>query len=278
MPQEPKLPARILCVDVGNTSTSFGLFEGSSGAEAEPVGTFEATTPQRMSADEARLQTLQVLELLEGRSLAEPCFGSILSCVVPSLTESWRAGLAKAGGLRPLVVGPGIRSGIRLSYKDPAEIGPDRLADAVAARALLGAPAIAVDFGTTLNIEAIGADGAFLGGIIAPGMALGARSLREAAARLPEVELAAPAHAIGTSTREAMQSGLVLGETARVDGLIDAALKELGQEAPIVVTGEGAAQLAALMRHEAVVDAALTLKGLHQLYLANPKLLGRPCR
>lgn len=267
----------VLAVDCGNTSTSFGLFAGDAEAMAEPLGTFEATTPKRLSPDEARMETLQVLSLLAQDAGIDPeaPFGTILSCVVPSLTESWREGLRKASGMRPLVVGPGLRSGMRLAYKDPAEIGPDRLADAVAARVLLGSPAIAVDFGTTLNIEAIGNDGSFLGGIIAPGVALGAHALRGAAARLPEVELAIPAHAIGTTTKEAMQSGLILGEIARVDGLLDAVMAELGEDAPIVVTGDGAASLSASMRHEAVVDAALTLKGLHLLWCANPKLQGR---
>lgn len=267
----------VLAVDCGNTSTSFGLFAGDSEAEAEPLGTFEATTPKRLSSDEARMETLQVLSLLAQDAGIDPeaPFGAILSCVVPSLTESLREGLQKASGLRPLVVGPGLRSGMRLAYKDPAEIGPDRLADAVATRALLGSPAIAVDFGTTLNIEAIGADGAFLGGIIAPGVALGARALRGAAARLPEVELAVPPHAIGTCTKEAMQSGLILGEIARVDGLLDAVMEELGADAPIVVTGDAAASMAASMRHQVVVDPDLTLKGLHQLWCANPKIQGR---
>lgn len=277
MQQETKAPGFVLAIDCGNTSTSFGLFAGDADAMAEPLGTFESTTPKRLSADEARMKTLQILSLLaqDAGIDAKAPFGTILSCVVPSLTESWREGLAKASGLKPLVVGPGLKSGMRLAYKDPSEIGPDRLADAVATRALLGSPAIAVDFGTTLNIEAIGQDGSFLGGIIAPGVALGARALRGAAARLPEIELAVPAHAIGTTTKEAMQSGLILGEIARVDGLLDAVMAELGTAAPIVVTGDGAASLAASMRHEAKVDEALTLKGLHLLYCANPKLQGR---
>ncbi|WP_270575509.1 type III pantothenate kinase, partial [Candidatus Collinsella stercoripullorum] len=142
-------------------------------------------TLQRATADEARIQTAQA------RTLLPPCEvdGTILSCVVPALTDIWRRALRSFGGARPLVVGPGLRTGVRMRYDDPSEVGPDRIADVVAARARWGAPAVVVDLGTTTNFEVVDAEGAFAGGIIAPGIALGARSLSEAAARLPAIEL-----------------------------------------------------------------------------------------
>ena len=250
----------LLAVDVGNTVTKFGVFAGD-----ELVGTWEITTPERCTADEAWAQAARALDMLDA-----PDPGSaILSCVVPSLADVWRTALGKLCGTRPYVVGPGLKTGIRMRYDDPSEVGSDRVADAVAARETYGSPVVVVDLGTTTNIEVVDEAGAFAGGIIAPGVALGARSLTAAAARLPMIELRAPERVIGRSTRAAMQSGVVLGEAARIDGLLDAVMGELGFDAPVVITGDGAAQVAALIDHEATVDESLTLRGLHLIWRTN---------
>lgn len=250
----------LLAVDVGNTVTKFGVFAGD-----ELVGTWEITTPERYTADEAWAQAARALDMLDA-----PDPGSaILSCVVPSLADVWRTALGKLCGTRPYVVGPGLKTGIRMRYDDPSEVGSDRVADAVAARETYGSPVVVVDLGTTTNIEVVDESGAFAGGIIAPGVALGARSLAEAAARLPMIELRAPERVIARSTRAAMQSGVVLGEAARIDGLLDAVMGELGCDAPVVITGDGAAQVAALIGHEATVDESLTLRGLHLIWRTN---------
>ena len=136
---------------------------------------------------------------------------AVLSCVVPALERPWKAALFRTCTGRVLTVGPGLKTGMPVRYDDPAEIGPDRIADAVAARAVYGSPCIVIDLGTTTNIEVIDARGTFVGGVIAPGLALGARSLSAAAARLPQVEPSAPTHVIGRNTREAMRSGVVSG-------------------------------------------------------------------
>ena len=260
----------VLTVDVGNTTTRFGLFAVEGGDEApELLGSCELTTQQPLTFDEARIQIAHALSLLPDRAPT----GSILSCVVPALQDTWRRALGADGRARPLVVGPGLKSGVRMNYDDPSEIGPDRVADVVAARAAYGAPAIVIDLGTTTNFEAIDEGGAFVGGIIAPGVALGARSLTQAAARLPMIELRAPKRVVGRNTRSAMQSGVVLGEVARIDGLLDAMIAELGlsDEAALVITGDGAETVAALLRHRTVVDDTLTLRGLALLWVANRK-------
>ena len=287
--------AAVLAVDVGNTSTSFGLFGAGADALAEPLGTWEVTTPQRLTPDEARMQAQQALACLLGDvagGMTLPAFGGgearghsagrpvpmgvILSCVVPSLSAAWEDALRSlCPGGRALLVGPGLRTGLPMRYKDPSEVGPDRIADVLAAREAYGSPVVVVDFGTTMNVEVVDAAGAFDGGIIAPGLALGATALSRAAARLPVIELRAPERAIGRSTREAMQSGIVLGEVARVDGLVDRVFSELGQVAPVVLTGDHAGQLAALLAHEVRVDETLTLRGLHQLFLSNAERGGQ---
>ena len=255
----------VLAVDVGNTSTSLGLFEGGGHALDEPACTWELSTPQRLTVDEAVL----CVRLVMGEPPTGEVAGAILSCVVPTLSAVWERALGRLGRRRPYVVGPGLKTGLPMRYRDPSEIGSDRIADAVAARERYGAPVVAIDLGTTLNLEVVGGDGSFLGGLIAPGLAAGAQSLSQRAARLPMIELTVPEVAIGRSTREAMLSGVVLGEVARIDGLLDRVLAELGEDAPIVLTGEGATRVAKLVSHDVTVDVTLTLRGLHQLYLLN---------
>ncbi|OUO33087.1 type III pantothenate kinase [Olsenella sp. An293] len=250
----------LLAVDVGNTHTRLGLFVGD-----ELASTWELTTRGRLTVDEARMQLAQALSLMGEGVPGE----AILACVVPTLTDVWRRALTAACGTRPLVVGPGLKTGLKMRYDDPSEVGADRVADVRAAREGYGAPVVVVDLGTTTNFEVVDAEGTFVGGIIAPGVALGARSLSAAAARLPMIELRAPAAVIGRNTRAAMQSGVVLGEVARIDGLLDAVMAELGEPATVVVTGDGAEAISALLRHDAQVDATLTLRGLWSLWRAN---------
>ena len=259
----------VLAVDVGNTSTNLGVFSGT-----ELLGTFEYTTPERITPDEARLQIRHALDLL---GLETPS-GAILSCVVPALADAWTRALDHGCIRRARVVGPGLKTGLRMRYDDPGEVGSDRVADAVAARDAYGAPCVVVDLGTTTNFEAIDATGAFVGGIIAPGVALGASALARGTARLPMIELRAPRTAIGRNTRAAMQSGVVYGEAARIDGLLDMVLAELENDGnedaspvPIVLTGGFAHDLAALLRHDVQVDETLTLRGLNLLWRANER-------
>ncbi len=254
----------VLAVDVGNTVTDLGLFAGDG-----LVGTWKLTTPERLTADEAWLRLREVLGSLGVDDAA--LNGAILGCVVPPLSDAWREALSRVCGARPLVVGPGLRSGVRMRYDDPAEVGADRVADVVAARERYGSPVVVVDLGTTTNFEVVDEAGDFIGGIIAPGVALGARSLNAAAARLPMIELRAPSSVIGRNTRAAMESGVVLGEVARIDGLLDAIASETGRHAPVVLTGDGAPEIAQLLRHEVRVDETLALRGLHGIWKANQR-------
>ena len=275
--------AYILTVDVGNTFIRFGLFaEDSAAAQERPLATCEITTPSSITADEARMRLAQVTAALAadaGMPGALVPTAAVLSCVGPGARAPVEGStFPRACTGRVLTVGPGLKTGMPVHYDDPAEIGPDRIADAVAARAVYGSPCIVIDLGTTTNIEVIDARGTFVGGVIAPGLALGARSLSAAAARLPQVEPSAPTHVIGRNTREAMRSGVVLGEVARIDGMLDMVLAEMratkaaGEgDVPIVITGDDAEALASLVGHSLTVDDALTLRGLAELYRINQK-------
>ena len=254
----------VLAVDVANGLTRLGVFDGD-----ELQGSWEVSTPRHVTADEAREQVRDVLGRIATTAFRKDVAvadarprGAILSCVVPTHAEAWMRALASFSDSRPVVVGPGLRTGLRMRLENPGDVGSDRIANVVAARETVGAPVLVVSLGTTTNIEVVDDTGAFVGGAIAPGVMLGARALDEAAARLPLVELQVPRRAIGRNTREAIQVGVVLGEAARVDGLLDIIAEELGYVAPVVVTGHHAAVVAPLLRHEVSLDEQLTLRGL----------------
>ena len=253
----------VLAVDVANGLTRLGAFDGD-----ELLGSWEVSTPRHLTADEAREQALDALDRIGSDASSSDVDtdarlqGAILSCVVPTHAEAWTRALASLSDSRPVVVGPGLRTGLRMRLENPGDVGSDRIANVVAAREKVGASALVVSLGTTTNIEVVDDAGAFVGGAIAPGVMLGARALDEAAARLPLVELQVPRRAIGRNTREAIQAGVVLGEAARVDGLLDVMAEELGGAPRVVVTGHHAAVVAPLLRHEVMLDEQLTLRGL----------------
>lgn len=256
MTQSGKAPARsafALAIDVGNTLTRFGLFEGN-----ELASTWCATTRPVITVDEAHAMLREV-------SIER----AIVSSVVPSITDVWMQAAHAVSASRPLVVGPGLKTGLKMRFDDPGEVGSDRIADMVAAKELFGFPLIVVDFGTTTNFEVLDEDGAFAGGIIAPGLRLSLSALSSAAARLSMVEMKAPASIVGTNTRTAIQSGAVMGEVARIDGLIDMIWQEMGCAGGVVMSGDDASALAALCSHEAQVEPDLTLLGLGMLERLN---------
>lgn len=268
----------LLAADVGNAAVRLGLAR-----EGRLVACWELAADPAVTEDEALGALAGFLRAArEGlarpvddhdeeavRAAAETPEDAVLSSVVPALTRAWASALARLTGRRPLVVGPGVKTGLRVGYKDPGEVGADRIADLVAAREAHGAPVMVIDLGTATNVEVIDDEGAFAGGLIVPGMALGARALAAEAARLPEVEVRRPAELIGRSTAEAMRSGIVWGEVARLDGLASMVEDELGYEVPLVLSGEGAELLAELLSHRAVADPTLTLRGLVILHGRN---------
>ena len=257
----------VLLADVGNTETRLGL-----SLNGELAATWAATTPAHLTADEAYLTLRGLLGLHAsecGGAPPQPS-GAIVASVVPDLTEPWARALQRACGRRALVVGPGLKTGLKMRYNDPAEIGADRIADLVAARALYGAPCVVVDWGTTTNFEAIDCDGAFLAGPLPRPAAF--RCLALAGRRAPfhgggegaafgDRQEHARGHAVGRGS----------GEAARVDGMIDLIWEELGYETPVVASGRDAAGMAVLMRHAVRVEENLTLRGLCLLYGMNAK-------
>jgi type III pantothenate kinase len=168
-----------------------------------------------------------------------------------------------------MIVGPGLKTGLPIRYDNPHEVGADRIVNGVAAFAEFGGPVLVVDFGTATTIDVIDAEGAYLGGTIAPGLETSAEALFRKAARLSNVDLTAPPAVIGHNTRSSVQSGLVLGQAAMVDGLVRRVWAELGSETRVVATGGLAERMAALCDTITDVDADLTLRGLLLVYRRN---------
>ncbi len=245
----------LLTVDVGNTQTVLGVFDGAGTLQHH----WRLTTDPRRTTDEI---DIDLAALLDRRGLGAVITASALSTTVPTLTHAWTAALRRLAGDDPIVIGPGVRTGVPVRTDNPHEVGPDRIANAVAAHAAYGGPCIVVDFGTSTNFDVVSAAGEFLGGAIAPGVEISMDALYARAARLVKVDLAAPATAIGKSTVASMQAGAVFGFAGQVDGIVRRIQAEIGAACPVVATGG----LAGLMRpHCETVTAYepwLTLDGL----------------
>lgn len=252
----------LLTADIGNTQTAMGLFEGE-----ELVAHWVFTTRAQDTADEVQLLLTGQLELNDMR--VDDCDDVVMASVVPALTECWATVARRITQREPIIVGPGIKTGLAMRYDNPAEIGADRVADAIAAIQLEGAPVVVVDLGTTTNIEVIDEKGRFMGGIIAPGMGTGAEAMFTHAARLPQVDIVEPDHAIGTNTVDAMRSGIVFGEVARIDGLVRAIFDELGYETPVIATGGFSGVIAELSQTITRREPRLTLHGLRLVHEKN---------
>lgn len=253
----------LLAIDVGNTQTVIGVYDGE-----ELRHMWRIATNKNHTSDELGLKLMPLLSS-EGIG-ADGLGGAALASVVPQLTHGWRSALRKLVGADPLVC-TADSAGEELfptAYANPAEIGADRVADAVAARALYGQPVVVVDFGTATNIEVVDRDGAFAGGVIAPGVETSASALFSHANRLSAIELEDPHTAIGGNTAQAIQAGIVYGEADRVDGLVRRIFEQLGYEAPVVATGGLASRVAPLSRTITHVNKELTLEGLRRIYEA----------
>jgi len=252
----------ILAVDVGNTHTVLGLFDADG-----LHGQWRVSSNPALTADELRVK-LSALLASGGHELAEVDH-VIVSSVVPRLTGTYEEIAESVTGRSPMVVGPGLKTGMLIRYDTPHEVGADRIVNGVAAYERFGGPVVVVDFGTATTIDVIDAEGAYLGGAIAPGVETSAEALFAKAARLSKVDLEAPPRVIGTNTRASVQAGLVLGEAVMIDGLVRRVWDELGTETPVVATGGLAPSMARLCETITDVDPGLTLKGLMAVYRMN---------
>jgi len=251
----------LLVLDVGNTNTVMGIYEGKK------LTNHWRLTSKKQTADEVGFM---ILGLLGASGIPKDKINaSIYASVVPSLDEMFVEGIKNYIGVTCLKVTQDLKTGLKISIKNPAGLGADRLLNAVAGIEKYGAPLIVVDLGTAITLDVISADGAYIGGTIAPGMELGMESLFSRTAKLPQITLKAPGHYIGGDTTEAIQSGIVYGTVGMVDALLAGVFKELGGPCRVVATG---GQASILEEHSNIikeVDQWLTLEGLRIIYERN---------
>jgi type III pantothenate kinase len=244
----------LLTVDVGNTQTVLGLFDG-----VRLTDHWRLSTEARRTGDELGVLISGLLDLDEVDAIC-------LSSTVPALVGPYGE-LAERHARAPLlVVGPGARTGIPVRYDDPREVGPDRIVNAVAAKERYGVPCIVVDFGTSTNFDVVSAAGEYVGGVLAPGVEISMDALFARAARLFRVDFVTPPAVIGKTTAASLQSGLVYGFAGQVDAIVGRIRDELGEAARAVATGGLADLIAPHCRTIETIDAFLTLEGLRLVW------------
>jgi type III pantothenate kinase len=246
----------LLAVDVGNTQTVLGHFDGD-----RLVDRWRIATEAQRTGDEIGVL---VRGFLEPSALTGICLSSTVPPLVRSY-EDFAAGIA----VPFLVVATGVRTGMPIRYDDPREVGPDRIANAVAAAERYGAPSVVVDFGTSTNFDVVSPEREYVGGVLAPGVEVSMDALFARAARLVGVEFTAPPAVIGKTTAHALQSGLVYGFAGQVDGIVERILGELGVQAPVIGTGGLADLIAPHSRTIERVDHDVTLEGLRLIWNLN---------
>lgn len=253
----------LLAVDVGNSNTVVGVFDGDALLHRWRVSTEPHRTPDEMAL------TLQGLLAFAGLSLQHDLDGSVVASVVPPVTETLRAMAARYVEEPPVVVEPGTRTGIPMKVDNPKDIGADRIVNAVAAAAFYDAPSIVVDFGTATSFDAVDADGAFVGGAIAPGVRVSTDALADHAARLPKVEIVRPDGVLARSTVTALQSGIVHGFAGQVDTIVRGLADELGPGVTTIATGGLATTVLDVCETIDHHDPSLTLHGLQLIWERN---------
>jgi len=252
----------LLVLDVGNTKTAIGVY-----FEGKWIADWRITTHLDYLSDE---YYVLLKSLLEDAGLSfQKLSGAALASVVPPLTATFEELIVRVLGERPVVVGPGVSTGVRIKIDNPREVGADRIANTAAVHQLYGGPAIVLDLGTATTFDVVSKDGDYLGGAIAPGLGIAADALVRRTAKLPKVELTFPESAIGRSTVTAMQSGLVIGYVGLVKELVARLKNELGGNPKVIATGGMAEMIAAWTEVIDVVSPRLTLEGIRIIYDLN---------
>jgi type III pantothenate kinase len=252
----------LLAIDAGNTNLTLALFQGS-----ELVADWRLMTQPERTADEIGMELTQLFAL-RGLKL-DSVSDVVIASVVPSLNPALMEASARYLQTEPLMVGPGIRTGVRIRSENPKEVGADRIANSLAAFRRYGGPVVVIDFGTAVTYDAVSAEGDYLGGAIAPGVQISLDALVAHTAKLHPVQFEVPDSVIGRTTVASIQAGLVWGFVAQVEGMVARMRGELGDSAQVLATGGQAELVAGLTTVIDKVDPLLTLEGLRLVYAQN---------
>ena len=252
----------LLAVDVGNTNVTIALFDGDKLTADWRVTSHRERTADEMAVELRQLFSLRDLDL-------NVVTGVVISSVVPNLNQALMEASRRYLKHEPVMVGPGVKTSVRVRAENPKEVGADRIANALAAYTKYGGPVVVIDFGTAVTYDAINAEGDYLGGAIAPGVEISLEALVSQTAMLRRVEPVAPDSVIGRNTVTSIQSGLVWGFVAQVEGMVARMISELGGSAHVIATGGQASLVANLTHVIEAIDPLLTLEGLRLIYLQN---------
>lgn len=252
-------------IDVGNTNIKVGIFDGK-----KLITTFRMNSQIVHTTDEYGLMLKQIPEV-QGIDISQ-IEGAIISSVVPKVMESLHNAIVKYFGIKPIIVGPGIKTGIKLTSSNPKEVGADRLVDVVSGYEKYGGPLLVIDFGTATTYNLVTADGSFPVGITAPGVKISAKALWEDAAKLPEIEIKKPSSILATETVTSMQAGLIYGQIGATKYIIEQVKKEMGYDnLKVVATGGMGSIISPEVDEIDYYDINLTIDGLRILYEKNTK-------
>jgi len=254
----------LLVMDVGNTNTVLGLYDGE-----ELVHDWRIRTVIDQTLDEYGILILNLYKnsKISSRSITN----IIISCVVPPMLNILEPLCLRYFGIKPLIVGPGIKTGMPIFYDNPREVGADRIVNAVAAYEKYHREMIVVDFGTATTFDYISAKGEYIGGCIAPGVMISSEALFERASKLPRVELCKPRHVVTKDTVSAMQAGIMYGYAGLVDGIVERIRAEVDSSPLVVATGGLARLIAGVTKSIEIVDDLLTIEGLRIIFNRNTK-------
>ncbi|MGI5916907.1 MAG: type III pantothenate kinase [Anaerolineae bacterium] len=252
----------LLCIDIGNTNITLGLYHGD-----DLVAHWRLSTDYHKMPDEYGVMLMTLLSH-RGYSVTD-IHGVSMASVVPPVTDLFREVLRAYVKVGPLIVGAGVRTGVAIRYESPRDVGADRVVNAAATYHFYGGPACVVDYGTGTTFDAVSATGEYLGGAIAPGIRIAAEALFQRTAKLPPIDFQRPHKAIGTNTMDAIRSGMLYGYVGLTEGMIARFRDELGPDMRVIATGGLAEVIARETNLIEVVDPWLTLKGLRLIYEMN---------